>query len=52
LGKRLHVRHRHKWDDNIKMDLIDWRDMDWIHLAEVRVKWWAAVSAVINLWVR
>ena len=31
-GKRPPGRRRHRWDDNIKMDLqeVGWRDMDWI----------------------
>jgi hypothetical protein len=32
------VRGRHRWEDNIKMDLreIGWKGVDWIHLAEER----------------
>jgi hypothetical protein len=26
-------------------------DVDWFHMAEVRVKWWASVNAVVNLGV-
>jgi hypothetical protein len=35
-GKRPLGRHRHRWDDNIKLDLreIGWGGMDWIDLAE------------------
>jgi len=25
--------------------------MDWINVAKVRVKWWALVSTLLNLWV-
>jgi hypothetical protein len=34
-GKRPLGRSRHRWEDNIKMDLreIGWRDMNWIDLA-------------------
>jgi hypothetical protein len=34
-GKRPLVRLRHRWTDNIKMDLgeIGWCGMDWIDLA-------------------
>jgi hypothetical protein len=34
-------RPRHRWEENIKMDLkgIGWDDMDWIHLAEDRNQW-------------
>jgi hypothetical protein len=34
-GRRPLGRHRHRWEDNIKMDLreIGFGDVDWIHLA-------------------
>jgi hypothetical protein len=34
-GKRPLGRPRHRWKDNIRMDLreIGWQDMDWMHLA-------------------
>ena len=40
------VRHRHRWEDNIKMDLqaVGWGGdacIDWIDLAQNRDKWWA-----------
>jgi hypothetical protein len=37
-GKRPLQRPRHRWVDNIKMDLgeIQWDDMDWIYLAQDR----------------
>jgi len=37
-GKRSIERPRHRWDDNIKMDLqeVGCGDMDWIELAEDR----------------
>jgi hypothetical protein len=33
-GKRPLGRHRHRWDDNIRMDLkeMGWEGVDWIHL--------------------
>jgi hypothetical protein len=33
-GKRPLGKHRHRWEDNIKMDLRDtgWADIDWIDL--------------------
>jgi hypothetical protein len=39
-GNRLLLRFRHRWEDNIKMDLrgIGWGGMDWIHLAQDRHK--------------
>jgi hypothetical protein len=37
-GKRPLGRRRHRWVDNIKMDLreIEWNGMDWIDLAQDR----------------
>jgi len=37
-GKRQLGRPRHRWEDNIRMDLreIGWERMDWIHLAQDR----------------
>jgi hypothetical protein len=36
--------------DNIKMDLgeIGWGDVDWIGLAQDRIRWRALVNAVMN----
>ena len=50
-SKRPLGRMRHRWEDNIKMDL---REMgcdprDWIALAEDRDQWQAYVRTVINL---
>jgi hypothetical protein len=50
-GKRPLGRSRHRWENNIKMDL---RDMgingaNWIWLAQDRVQWWAFVNTVMNL---
>jgi hypothetical protein len=44
-------RQRRIWENNIKMDLQDvgWWVMEWIHLAQDRVKWWALLNAVMNL---
>jgi hypothetical protein len=50
-GKRPLGRPRHRWDDNIKMDLQEvgcW-DMVWIELAQDRDRWWPLVKAVMNL---
>jgi hypothetical protein len=40
-GKRLLGRQRHRWVDNIKMDLreIGWDGLDWIDLAQDRDQW-------------
>jgi hypothetical protein len=42
---------RHRWVDNIKMDLgeIGWGSTDWISVAEDRDKWRALVIAVMSL---
>jgi hypothetical protein len=52
-GKRPLERPRHRWVDNIKMDLlvIGWGGVDWIGLAQDRDKWRALVNAVVKPWV-
>ena len=49
--KRPLVRPRHRWEDNIKMDLQDvgCGGMDWIELARDRDRWRAHVVAVMKL---
>jgi hypothetical protein len=44
-------RPRHRWVDNIKMDLREngWDGMDWIDLAQDRDQWRALVNTVMNL---
>jgi len=46
-------RPRHRWEDNIKMDLqeVGCGGMDWIKLAQDRDRWWTLVNAVMYLWV-
>ena len=51
MGQRPRGRPRCRWEDNIKIDLQEvgcWC-MDWIELAQVRDRWRALVSAVMNL---
>jgi hypothetical protein len=50
-GRRSRGRPRHRWEDNIKMDLreIGFGDMDSIHLAQDRDRWRAPVNTVMNL---
>jgi hypothetical protein len=52
-GKRPLGRPRHRWEDNIKMDLretgID--GVNWIQLAQDRVQWQAFGNTVMKLWV-
>jgi hypothetical protein len=50
-GKSPLGRPRHRWENNIKMDLreigIDRAKL--IRLAQDRVQWWACVNTVMNL---
>jgi hypothetical protein len=50
-GRRPLGRTRHRWKDNIKMDLRDigFGDVDWIHWAQDRDRWRALVNTVMNL---
>ena len=49
--RRPHGKLRHRWNDNIKMDLqeVGCGGMDWIDLAQDRDTWWALVNTVMNL---
>ena len=49
-GKRPLARTRHRWQDNIKMDLqeVGCGSTDWIDLAQDRDRWRALVNAVMN----
>jgi len=50
-GRRSLGRRRRRWVDNIRMDPqeVGCGYMDWIGLAQVRDRWRALVSAVMNL---
>jgi hypothetical protein len=50
-GRRPVGRPRRRWEDNIEMDLreVGWGGVDWIDLAEDRVRWRALVYTVMNL---
>jgi len=50
-GKRPLGRPRHKWEDNIKMDLkeVGCGGMDWIELAQDRDRWRTLMNVVMNL---
>jgi hypothetical protein len=52
-GRRPLGRPRRRWEDNIKMDLVEvgFGDVDWIHLAQDRDRWQALVNMVMSLWV-
>ena len=53
-GKRPLGRPRHRWEDNIKMDLqeVGGGFGDWMELAQDRDRWRALVSTVMNFRVR
>jgi hypothetical protein len=44
-------RPRHRWENNIKMDLyeVGWGGAYWIDMAHYRDRWRALVNAVMNL---
>ena len=50
-GKRPLERLRHRWEDNIMMDLqkMECGVMDWIELAQDMDRWRTLVIAVMNL---
>ena len=51
LRERDHLGPRHRWEDNIKMDLqeVGCGGLDWIELAEDRDRWRALVNGVMDL---
>ena len=54
-AKRPLRRTRHRWDDNINMNLqvvgCRGRGMDWIDLDQDRNRWQAHVNVIMNFWV-
>jgi hypothetical protein len=52
-GKRPLGRLTRKWEDNIKMDLMEigWKGVDWIYLAQDRDRWQAPVNTTTTLLV-
>jgi hypothetical protein len=50
-GKRPLGRQRHRWVNNIRMDLgkVGWGVVHWIGLAQLRNRWRALVNSVLNL---
>jgi len=50
-GKRPLGRPKRRWEDNIKMDLLEvgCGRMDWMELAQDMDRWRALVNATINL---
>ena len=49
-GKRSLGRLRHRWEDNIKMDLqeVGRGGVDWIEPAQERDRWQALVNGIMN----
>jgi hypothetical protein len=52
-GKRQVGRPRHRWENNIKVDLqeVGCGGVDWIEMAQDRDRWRALVNAVMNFQV-
>jgi len=54
-GKTPLRKPRHRWGNNIKMDLLEircgWGGMHWIAPTQDKGKWRAVVCMVTNLWV-
>jgi hypothetical protein len=50
-GRRPFGRPRRRWEDKIKMDLLEvgWGVMDWISVAQDRDRWRAFVNTVMSL---
>jgi hypothetical protein len=50
-GKRPLGRPGHRWEDNIRMDLIEigCGSMDWIDLVQDREQWMVLVNTVMNI---
>ena len=50
-GKRQLGRHRHRWEDNIKVDLmeVECGGMDWIDLIQDRDRWRELLNAVMSI---
>jgi hypothetical protein len=44
-------RLRHRWEDNIKLDLreIGIGGVNWLQLAQNRIQWWAFMNMVMDL---
>jgi hypothetical protein len=49
-GKRPLGRPRHRWKDNIRMDLrkVEWEGVDWMQLAHGGDQWQALTNTVLK----
>ena len=49
-GKSTHVRRKHRWENNSKVDLLEVRrgSMDWIDLGQDKDRLRAVVNAIMN----
>jgi hypothetical protein len=52
IERRLLVKPRYKWENNIKTELkkTGWKGVDWINVAQDRDTWQAVVNTVMNHW--
>jgi hypothetical protein len=50
-GKRPLGRRKHRWEDNIRMDLreMGWEGMEQTNLAHDRDQWWNLMNTVMNI---
>jgi hypothetical protein len=48
-GRRSLGRPKHIWEDNFRMEEVDWRGMNWIDVAQDWDRWRALVNAVVSL---
>jgi hypothetical protein len=50
-GERPLGRPMRKWEDNIRIDLMEigWEGMNWIHLAQDRDQWRVIVNTLMSL---
>jgi hypothetical protein len=51
-GRKPLGRCRHRWEDNIKMDLnkMGWQDMDRVNLTQDMDKWRVRENTALKLW--
>jgi hypothetical protein len=50
-GKRPRGRPRRRWEDGVRMDLMEigWGNVDWIQLAQDKDRWLAVINTAMNL---